>query len=305
MSRRILVIGKAGQVGRELLRTLAPLGEVVAVGRDQIDLTMPASITACLRSVSPSVVVNAAAYTAVDKAEAEVDLAYAVNAKAPEVMAAEARQLDALFIHYSTDYVFDGQLKRAYVETDTCAPLNVYGASKWAGEQAVGAVGGQYFIFRTSWVYGVHGNNFVKTMLRLARERDELSIVDDQHGAPTWSRMIAEQTAHVLRGCYVASGQDSALSGTYHLSAGGQTNWCEFAQAIFKDARLEKRPIVRPIASTEYPKPARRPRNSVLDNSKFISTFGLTQTAWADALQMCIDDLFNLGSDSSFAQACH
>lgn len=293
MSRRILVIGKAGQVGRELLRTLAPLGEVVAVGRDQIDLTVPASISACLRSVGPNVIINAAAYTAVDKAEAEVDLAYAVNAKAPEVMAAEASQLGALLIHYSTDYVFDGQSERAYLETDACAPLNVYGASKWAGEQAVGAAGGQYFIFRTSWVYGAHGNNFVKTMLRLAREKDELSIVDDQLGAPTWSRMIAEQTALVLRGCYAGGDLEtaSAPSGTYHLSAAGLTTWRQFAEAIFELARLEKRPVVRPIASAEYPTPARRPLNSALDNTKFISTFGLTQTPWANALQMCVQDM--------------
>lgn len=293
MSRRILVIGRAGQVGRELLRTLAPLGEVIAVGRDQIDLTVPASISACLRSVSPNVVVNAAAYTAVDKAEAEVDLAYAVNAKAPEVMAVEAKQLDALFIHYSTDYVFNGESKRAYIETDACAPLNIYGASKWAGEQAVGAAGGQHFIFRTSWVYGAHGNNFVKTMLRLAHERDELSIVDDQLGAPTWSRMIAEQTAQVLGSCYAGGALKAACeqSGTYHLSAAGLTSWRRFAEMIFEIAPLKKRPLIRPIASAEYPTPARRPLNSELDNTKFVSAFGLTQTPWADALQMCIEDM--------------
>lgn len=293
MSRRILVIGKAGQVGRELLRTLAPLGEVVAVGRDQLDLTVPASIAACLRTVRPNAIVNAAAYTAVDRAESEINLAYAVNAKAPEVMAAEARQLDALFIHYSTDYVFDGQSERAYVETDDCEPLNVYGASKWAGEQAIVAAGGQHFIFRTSWVYGAHGNNFVKTMLRLAHERDELSIVDDQLGAPTWSRIIAEQTAQILRSCYAAGGLKAACeqSGTYHLSAAGLTTWRRFAEAIFEIAPLEKRPTVRPITSAEYLTPARRPLNSVLDNAKIISAFDLTQTPWADALQMCIEDM--------------
>lgn len=293
MSRRILVVGKAGQVGRELLRTLAPLGQVIAVGRDQLDLADSASISACLRAIGPRVIINAAAYTAVDRAESESDIAYAVNAKAPETMAAEAKQLDALFVHYSTDYVFDGQSERAYVETDRCAPLNVYGASKWAGEQAVGAVGGAHLIFRTSWVYGAHGNNFLKTMLRLAPERDEFKIVDDQRGAPTWSRLIAEQTAQVLTDCFARGGLEAAAkhSGTYHLSASGVTSWRQFAEAIFEIARLKKRPAVRPIASAEYPTPAKRPLNSTLDNAKLISTFGLVQTPWNDALQMCIEDM--------------
>lgn len=295
MSARILLIGKSGQVGRELQRSLASLGDIVAVGRDQIDLADVKSVAACIRANGPSIIVNAAAYTAVDKAETETDLARAVNAVAPEVVAREAKQLGAVFVHYSTDYVFDGLSERPYTELDATNPLNVYGATKRAGEQAVAAIGGKYFIFRTSWVYGLHGQNFMKTMLRLAGEKDELSIVDDQIGAPTWSRTIAQTTAQVLAQCseVKAQGTRSAVenSGIYHLSAGGLTSWRGFAQAIFDLAKPARRPTINPIDTADYPTPARRPLYSGLDNKKLAETFFVTQTPWRDALRSCVREL--------------
>jgi dTDP-4-dehydrorhamnose reductase len=270
---KILLVGRNGQVGRELARSLAPLGEVQALGRDQLELTDPKAIRKTVRAAAPEVIVSAAAYTAVDRAESEPDLAFSVNANAPGILAAEAARLGALLVHYSTDYVFDGTKSSPYTEADAPHPLNVYGASKLAGEQAIAASGCRYLILRTSWVYGPHGSNFMLTILRAARERPELRVVDDQVGAPTSSLAIARGTAQVLR----AGGE-----GLYHMSAGGKTSWCGFARAILARARLET-PVV-PISSDEYPAAARRPRNSVLDNSRLGAAFGVTLAPWEEGL---------------------
>lgn len=285
---RILIFGKDGQVGRELSRTLAPLGENRALGRADVDLTEPRAVRDAIRACRPTLIVNAAAYTAVDKAESEYDLAHAINAAAPQVMADEAAAQDAWLIHYSTDYVFDGSAERAYVEHDLPNPLNVYGMTKLEGERAITASGAKHVILRTSWVYGVYGRNFVKTMLRLARERDELSIVDDQFGAPTWSRMIAETTA-----CIVSRLDriGTAAQGIYHMTAGGKTSWRRFAEAIFDGAEIERSPRVLPITTAAYPTPARRPLNSMLDNSKLQTTFALAQPDWHHCLRLCLQDM--------------
>jgi dTDP-4-dehydrorhamnose reductase len=270
---KILLVGRNGQVGRELARSLAPLGEVQALGREQLELTDPNAIRKTVRAAAPEVIVSAAAYTAVDRAESEPDLAFSVNANAPGVLAAEAARLGALLVHYSTDYVFDGAKSGPYTEADVPHPLNVYGASKLAGEQAIAASGCRYLVLRTSWVYGPHGSNFMLTILRAARERPQLRVVDDQVGAPTSSLAIARATAQVLR----AGGE-----GLYHMSAGGKTSWCGFARAILARARLET-PVV-PIRSDEYPAAARRPRNSLLDNSRLGATFGVTLAPWEEGL---------------------
>ena len=270
---KILLVGRNGQVGRELARSLAPLGEVQALGREQLELTDPNAIRKTVRAAAPEVIVSAAAYTAVDRAESEPDLAFSVNANAPGVLAAEAARLGALLVHYSTDYVFDGAKSGPYTEADVPHPLNVYGASKLAGEQAIAASGCRFLILRTSWVYGPHGSNFMLTILRAARERPQLRVVDDQVGAPTSSLAIARATAQVLR----AGGE-----GLYHMSAGGKTSWCGFARAILARARLET-PVV-PIRSDEYPAAARRPRNSLLDNSRLGATFGVTLAPWEEGL---------------------
>lgn len=285
---RILVFGKNGQVGRELTRTLAPLGEVSALGRKEIDLVDADRIREIIRLHRPDMIVNAAAYTAVDKAETEQHLAHAINAAAPRVMAEEAARLQAWMIHYSTDYVFDGTSDRPYSETDTPSPLNVYGITKHEGEVAIAATDARFIVLRTSWVYGVYGRNFVKTMLRLARERDELSIVDDQIGAPTWSRMIAEVTACVASRLEHI-GEDAR--GLYHMTASGSTSWRMFAEAIFAGAADARTPRVVPIKTSEYPTPARRPLNSRLDNRKFAKTFGLSQPDWRNCLNMCLQDM--------------
>jgi dTDP-4-dehydrorhamnose reductase len=268
-----MLVGRDGQVGRELARSLAPLGEVHALGRAQLDLADAGRISAVVRAASPVVIVNAAAYTAVDRAESEPELAFAVNATAPGLLAAEAARLGALLVHYSTDYVFDGTKPGAYVEDDPPHPLNVYGSSKLAGERAIAASGCRRLILRTSWVYGPHGSNFMLTMLRAARERPELRVVDDQVGAPTSSLAIARATAQVLR----AGGE-----GLYHLSAAGKTSWCGFARAILAHAGLDT-PVVA-IRSEEYPAAARRPRNSLLDNSRLQATFGVALAPWEEGL---------------------
>jgi dTDP-4-dehydrorhamnose reductase len=268
-----MLVGRDGQVGRELARSLAPLGEVHALGRAQLDLADAGRISAVVRAASPVVIVNAAAYTAVDRAESEPELAFAVNATAPGLLAAEAARLGALLVHYSTDYVFDGTKPGAYVEDDPPHPLNVYGSSKLAGERAMAASGCRRLILRTSWVYGPHGSNFMLTMLRAARERPELRVVDDQVGAPTSSLAIARATAQVLR----AGGE-----GLYHLSAAGKTSWCGFARAILAHAGLDT-PVVA-IRSEEYPAAARRPRNSLLDNSRLQATFGVALAPWEEGL---------------------
>ena len=247
---KILLTGATGQVGYELARSLQGVGEVVAVDRAVMDLSDLDQVRDVIRQVKPGLIVNPAAYTAVDKAEGEPELAHRVNAEAPGLMAREAKLLGAAMVHYSTDYVFDGADPAARVEDDPTGPLNVYGASKLAGEQAIAEAGIPHLIFRTSWVYGMRGKNFLLTMLRLARERDELRVVADQHGAPTWSRTIADTSALVLAQARAGGGDWWARnSGVYHLSAQGRTTWFEFTQAIVEAAGLECR--VLPIASAD------------------------------------------------------
>jgi dTDP-4-dehydrorhamnose reductase len=275
---RILLLGKKGQVGWELARALAPLGEVTALGRAELDLADVPRLIATVRALQPEVIVNAAAYTAVDKAESEQDAAFAVNATAPRVLAEEAKRSGALLVHFSTDYVFDGAKATPYVEEDPTNPLNVYGASKLAGERAIAAAGCRHLILRTSWVYGPRGANFMLSMLRLARERPQLRVVDDQVGAPTSSRAIADATAAVLVRAMASPG----LEGLYHLTASGETSWCGFARAILARAGIEI-PVV-PIPTEQYPTPARRPRNSRLDCARLRAAFGVTLAPWQESL---------------------
>ena len=288
-SPRILIVGNAGQLGRELERAFAGFGRVVGLDRESVDLADPDQIRALVRRESPDLLLNAAAYTAVDRAEAESDLAFAVNARAPQVLAEEARQRNALLVHYSTDYVFDGKKTGPWTETDKPLPLNIYGASKLAGERGVQEVGGNYLIFRTSWVYGPHGNNFLLTMLRLARERSSLSIVDDQVGAPTSSIELARATRAIVAGLLADRfGSLQECSGIYHMTCAGSTSWFGFAKAIFARAPELlgiKAPQLTPIASKDYPTPATRPRNSVLSNAKLQTRFGVELSPWEAVLE--------------------
>lgn len=292
---RILLTGKNGQVGRELQRTLSALGTIVALGREELDLTATGAIRRTMRDVRPDIVVNAAAYTAVDRAEQEPDIALAINGTAPGLIAEEARRLGAFVVHYSTDYVFDGTKRTPYRETDTPNPLNVYGRSKLAGENAIRASGAAHFIFRTSWVYAAHGQNFVHTILRLACERDELKIVDDQIGAPTWARTIAETTATAL----TAKHRDH--SGLYHLTAAGAVTWFGFARAILAEAKTLRPdlhvPELIPITTSEYPRPAPRPANSRLDNARLQTAFGLVAPDWTISLAHCMREILSPQSD--------
>jgi dTDP-4-dehydrorhamnose reductase len=308
MNPTILLIGKSGQVGGELSRLLPEIGELVAPDRRDIDLGKPESIRRVVREVRPQIIVNAAAYTAVDVAEAEQKTAYAVNAEAPGLLAQEAKLLGALLVHYSTDYVFDGLKRAPYVETDPTNPLNAYGKSKLAGEQAIRDSGAFHLVFRTSWVYSTRGKNFLLTILRLATEWDELRIVCDQVGAPTRALDIAAATTKVLKGIFrrTSSGAQETLSlvsGTYHMTAAGQTSWFDFAQTIFEQARAApqsppwlaaitggsglKVKRVIPIRSEEFPSPARRPQYSVLSNERFAKTFRFALSDWRDQLREC------------------
>ncbi|WP_322063050.1 dTDP-4-dehydrorhamnose reductase [Paraburkholderia sp. J63] len=288
----ILVTGVNGQVGFELLRTLQGLGRVVAADRAMLDLGSSDAIRRCIREVRPTMIVNPAAYTAVDQAETEVAAARQINADAPATLAEEAKRVGALLVHYSTDYVFDGMLDRPYREDDLTHPCSGYGATKLEGEQAIRASGCAHLIFRTSWVYGLRGKNFLLTMLKLAEQRSELRVVADQFGAPTWAVTLAALTSHVL-----AQGASAAeawpewaerVSGTYHLSATGSTSWAGFAEAIFAHANLPSPPRVTPISTAEYPVPAIRPANSRLDCAKFAATFGLVPPNWREALELCL-----------------
>ena len=291
---RILLTGKNGQVGWELQRTLATLGEVIDLGRHDMDLANPDSIRRAVRDHKPNLIVNAAAYTSVDKAEEEPDLAMATNGVAPGILADEAKRLGAVLVHYSTDYVFDGNTSTPYTEDDTPNPLNVYGKTKLAGERAIQAVGAPHLIFRSSWVYGGRGKNFLLTVLRMARERDEFKIVNDQIGAPTWSRMIAQATAHALTqvSCRGRTLQD--YSGIYHLAATGQTSWFEFADAILEWAKTKpgyKIKALRPIATSEYPTAAERPKYSAMANNKVAEKFSLSIPSWEIMLGLCMSDM--------------
>ena len=293
----MLLLGANGQLGQELHRTLAPLGSIVVTTRsgvlpdgsgcDVADLDHPASLTALLDRVQPAVVVNAAAYTAVDRAEEDRVAAFRANAEAPGVLARWCARAGVPLVHYSTDYVFDGQGKRPYREDDATAPLGVYGASKLAGEDAVRAARGRHLIFRTAWVYASHSANFLRTMLRVGADRDVLRVVADQVGTPTPAALIADVTAQALQ-------HDGALSGTWHLTATGETSWHGFAEAIFTEAVaagvLPRAPKVEAITTAEYPTPAKRPAYSHLDVTKLERDFGLSLPSWQEGLKRVIAD---------------
>jgi dTDP-4-dehydrorhamnose reductase len=287
---RILLIGKIGQVGWELRRTLAPMAQVACVDFPEIDLTSTDSIRQWVRETRPSIIINAAAYTAVDKAESEPDKAMKINGVAPGILAEEAKKLGTLLVHYSTDYVFDGAKTEPYVETDTPNPLGAYGRTKLAGDEAVRAIGGAHLIFRLCWVYGARGQNFMLTMMRLAREREKLRVVGDQVGCPTWSRMIAETTALALKRALVA-GDVGAFTGTYHLASSGVTSWHGFADAIVKLMPAEGRKCVQveTISTAEYPTPTKRPAYSVLACDKLERTFGLRLPHWEESLKQVLE----------------
>ena len=272
---RILLTGPTGQVGGALLETLPSLGEVVPMDRSRLDLADPGSVRAAVREVRPDVLVNAAAYTAVDQAEDEEALAHRSNAEGPAVLAEEAARLGALLVHFSTDYVFDGEKAEPYLETDPTNPLNAYGRTKLAGERAIQASGCRHLIFRTSWVYGPTGRNFMLTMLRLAQEGRPLRVVDDQRGAPTSSHSLAQAVPAAIR----AAARDGSLAGLYHMTAQGSTTWCGFARAILGD-----RVKLEPIGSEQYRTPARRPSNSVLDNGKLDRNLGIRLPSWQAGL---------------------
>ncbi|MBU9614017.1 dTDP-4-dehydrorhamnose reductase [Burkholderia multivorans] len=288
----ILVTGVNGQVGFELLRSLQGLGRVVACDRSMLDLSDLERVRSVVRELKPSIIVNPAAYTAVDKAETDVEGARRLNADVPRVFAEEAARSGAVLIHYSTDYVFDGTREGAYVETDATNPQNVYGLTKLEGEQAIAAAGCAHLILRTSWVYGRRGKNFLVTMLKLGSERPELKVVADQIGAPTWSNSIATLTAHIITQGLAADSHDwwRARSGVYHFTAGGETSWHGFAESIFALALGDKAPRVIPIPASEYPVPAKRPKNSRMSCEKLANAFGIRMPQWSDALRFCLSD---------------
>jgi dTDP-4-dehydrorhamnose reductase len=285
---RVLVTGADGQVGRALLKSFDGSAEVIACNRNSLDLANADQIRKKVREVAPDIIINAGAYTAVDRAESERELAFAVNGRAPGILAEEAQRASALLIHYSTDYVFNGTKTGPWIEEDATDPLSVYGASKLAGEDAISNAGGRYLIFRTSWVYAPEGKNFVLTMLRIGRERDSLNVVDDQVGAPTTAAELARATHAITTGIVVGKfGSLGEWAGTYHMTCSGSVSWCGFARAIFERAPGllgGKTPVVSPIATSAYPTPAKRPHNSVLSNEKLNRTFGMRLSSWETAL---------------------
>ncbi|ABF09607.1 dTDP-4-dehydrorhamnose reductase [Cupriavidus metallidurans] len=296
----LLVTGSNGQVGFELRRSLAPLGRVVALDRSQFDLTRPDALRELVRSIRPDVIVNPAAYTAVDKAETEAEAAFAVNGVAPGVLAEEARRLGSLFVHYSTDYVFDGTKDGAYLEGDAVNPQSVYGKSKLAGEQVVAATGAASLVLRTCWVAGAHGGNFAKTMLRLARERDSLRVIADQFGAPTTASLIADVTAQIVARHWLhAPGREAFPTGVYHLAAGGETTWHGYAthvlsRAAAKGVEMKVDPTrIEPIPASQYPLPAPRPANSRLDTGKLRDTFNIHLPDWAEGIDLLLDQILS------------
>jgi dTDP-4-dehydrorhamnose reductase len=291
---RILLVGKNGQVGTELQRALAPLGQLTAVDRDTCDLTRPDEVRATVRWAAPQVIVNVAAHTAVDQAESEPELSFALNAEGPGLLAEAARRCGAALIHNSTDYVFDGRKGEPYVESDPVNPLGVYGRSKLAGERAIAAAGARHMILRTSWVYGLHGRNFLLTMMRLAGEKPELRVVADQFGTPNWSATLAAATAEIVRKASAGGDPIGALGergGVYHLTCSGRTSWHGFATAIIE--RLHARGVVPrvpvvAINTAEFPTPARRPANSVLDGGALARAWGVLLPDWESALDACL-----------------
>lgn len=294
---KILLLGKDGQVGWELQRALAPLGELLAYGRSEADFAEPTSLRALVRDVAPDVIVNAAAYTAVDKAESDQPAAHACNAVAPGVLAEEAAALGAWLVHYSTDYVFDGSKEGAWVETDIVNPLSVYGRTKFEGEERIRASGARHLILRTSWVFAARGGNFAKTMLRLAKERETLSVVADQHGAPTGAELLADATALALHRIAVLGADARRLSGTYHVAASGSTTWNAYARHVLTQAQAHGAVLkvapdsVQPIATSAFPTPAMRPENSRLDCSKFCASFGMVLPDWRYHVNRMIAEL--------------
>lgn len=302
---RLLITGANGQVGWHLQRSLAPMGEVMAIDIEQVDLTDLEAVSRTVREFAPDVVANAAAYTAVDKAESEPELARTINVGAPGRIAEECARSGALLIHYSTEYVYDGSKTTPWEETDATGPLNVYGETKLAGDQAIMASGCAYIILRTTWVYDTRGKNFLRTVLRLAREKDELRIVGDQYGAPTWARALAEATTIILaRSLEQKSKSNEWPTGLFHCSAAGRTSWAEFAEAIMSEyddccswpadtgefsAPLQAKRVVH-ITSDQYQTPARRPRNSVLSNAKVLQAFGIKMPDWREQLRLAMQD---------------
>ncbi len=293
---RILLTGKHGQVGFELQRSLAPLGEVCTVDYAECDLADAAALCELVRSVKPHLIVNSAAYTAVDKAESEPELAHAINAVAPGVLGEEAAKLGAWVVHYSTDYVFDGTKPSAYTEDDLTNPLSVYGKTKWDGEVALQESGARHLTFRTSWVVGAHGCNFAKTIVRLARERGSLNVVADQYGAPTSAALLADVTAQLVRQC-LRKGDEHFPFGLYHLVAGGETTWCDYARFVVSEATAAGKSLklspdaIRAIPASDYPTAAKRPANSRLDSAKLRKTFGLELPNWQSGVQHILQQI--------------
>jgi dTDP-4-dehydrorhamnose reductase len=289
----ILVTGKNGQVGYELQRALLPIGNVVAVNRQQMNLSETTSIREAVSQIKPDIIVNTAAYTAVDKAETDQQTAMQINGIAPGVLAEEAAKLNALLIHYSTDYVYDGSKENVYLETDATNPVNYYGLTKLTGEQAIQATTVEHLILRTSWVYGGRGSNFLLTMLRLMKERAELNVIDDQHGTPTWSRLIAEVTAHIIKQAILERQQADFESGVYHLTSSGETTWHGFAAKIAELAANKedlKIKTIKKIPTSQYPTPAKRPHNSRISTQTLTERFSLTLPKWDEALALCMED---------------
>ena len=294
---KILLTGKSGQVGFELQRALAPLGEIVAVDHAECDLSNPEAIRQLVRATRPDVIVNPAAYTAVDKAETDRDLAFAVNAMAPGIFGEEAAKMGAFVVHYSTDYVFDGSKHGAYSEDDATNPQSVYGQSKCDGELALQGANPRHLILRTSWVVGAHGGNFAKTMLKLATDRDSLSVVADQWGSPTSAALLADITAHLVRQ-QQREKREAFPYGTYHCVAGGETNWCDYARFVIGEAikagkSMKVRPdAIKAITTADYPTPAKRPANSRLETRLFRDTFGLELPHWQAGLDQILQRIF-------------
>ena len=297
---KILLLGKNGQVGWELQRALAPLGEVVALDFDSpapltADFSRPETLAATVRAVAPQLIVNAAAHTAVDKAESEPDFARALNANSPAVLAREAAALGAWLMHYSTDYVFDGGGTTPWREDAPTGPLSVYGQTKLEGEEAIRASGCRHLIFRTSWVYAARGGNFAKTMLKLAQERDKLTVIDDQIGSPTGADLLADLTAHALRAVIARP----ELAGTYHAVAAGETSWYDYARHVIEFARAAGRPIkvaadaILPVPTSAFPTPAKRPGNSRMDTRKLRATFGLSLPTWQAGVERMLTEVLN------------
>ncbi len=292
---KVLLLGSHGQLGWELQRSLSVLGELSALGRAEADLGQPEALAHTVRALRPDVIVNAAAHTAVDKAESEPALAHAINAAAPGVLAREAASLGAWLLHYSTDYVFDGSGSRPWREDDTPAPLSVYGHTKLAGERDIAAHNPRHLVLRTSWVYAARGQNFTKTMLRLAGERDQLNVIDDQTGAPTGADLLADVSAHLLRA--VLSDGDTRRAGTYHLAAAGETTWNGYARFVIEQASLRGAVLkttperVLPVPTTAFQTPARRPHNSRLDTTRLRQTFGLTLPPWQTGVARLLTEI--------------